>query len=183
MHDPHPPVSGPPQPIGPGGSSGPRYGSLSKAKWAVGDVTEKEIITVTRADLLWRVSVFGPVLLRVDYGTTMRRQFALLRAPLVMTLPGQVFVYAAPVSDQHTGIECTATLTAASSGARAICRHIVTSLPGAVALNNDAVSYFALTASTLTIAGFAVVVPALSAVPLVSGSVLNTGSGYEEFEA
>jgi hypothetical protein len=52
-----------------------------------------------------------------------------------------------------------------------------------VNLDPGAVDFFALTASTLTISGAAVVVPALQIVPLVSGSTLDTGSGFQEFEA
>lgn len=180
--DPRPPVSGPP-PNEVGGSSGATYGTVNRAKWAAGDNEEKQIISTDRSAMLWRISVFGPVTVRIDYGTVMRQPLTLLASPVVMTIPGSASVYVTPSDPEHAAIACKATLTAASAGARAHARKIIDAGAGAVLFEESAVNFVALTASTLTISGIAVVVPALSAVPLVAGSRLDTGSGYQEFEA
>ena len=52
-----------------------------------------------------------------------------------------------------------------------------------IALDDDATFFFPLTCSSLTIAGVAVYVSAFQIVPLVAGSILTSGSGFQEFEA
>ena len=182
---PRPPVSGPaePQPPGAVGNSGVIYGTQQKAVWVAGHrLDERQIIDLRKCDALWRISVFGRVLLRLNYGTQATRQLANLRAPLVITVPGQVTVTAQPLDD--LGTICTVTATQASAGARSICRQLVgTTAPTNLDLHEDAVAFFALTASSLIISGSVVAVPALAVVPLVAGSVLTDGSGFVEYEA
>jgi hypothetical protein len=175
------PVSGPPAqppPQGAVGNTGVVYGTQQRAKWAAGDTKAVQVCDVTKAAALWRFSAFGRVAITIDYGTRGTRQILRVLAPVVITLPGQFTATAQPLDDQ--GTECFVTLTQATAGARSQARNVVG--PGPVNLSDDAVSFVALNACTLTISGVAVAVPALSVVPLVSGSVLNTGSGFQEFE-
>ncbi len=183
LPEPRPPVSGPAerQPAGAVGNTGVVYGTQSRATWAAGDTVAKQVCDALKPASLWRFSAFGNVLLSIDYGTLANRRILNLRAPLVMTIPGQFTATATPVNSE--GAECRVTLTQATAGARSIARVFVDAGAGTVALDEGATDYWALVASTLTIAGVAVAVPALSIVPLVTGSVLLTGSGFQEFES
>ncbi len=178
------PVSGPAQPS-PGGvqnSTGPIYGTQQRPVWAPGDQGARQVCdTSQKAPMLWRFSCFGRVDVVIDYGTLGTRKIFTIRAPVVLTIPGQFTATATPINGE--GTSATITLTQATGGARSIARQFVDAGGGAVALNDDAVDFVALVASTLTISGVAVAVPALAAVPLVVGSTLNTGSGFQEFEA
>lgn len=184
LPEPHPPVSMPAeqQPRGAVGNTGPIYGTQRSKTWQPGERnTPAAMLDLLKTEYLWRISVFGNVLVSVTYGTQATRQIALLRTPLIMTLPGQVTVTVQALD--QTGTECTATATMASAGARAIARQLISADAGAVAVNEDAVDFFALVNSTLNVSSVAVVVPALSVVPLVAGSVLTSGSGLVEYEA
>lgn len=176
------PVSRPPFDPPPGvGNTGYIYGTQQAAVWQPGEVDARQVCDVMKAGALWRFSAFGRVVLTVNFGTQGNRALIALAAPLVLSVPGQLTVTATPVDD--AGASCVVTLTQATAGARSIARRFIDAGAGpALALDDDAVDFFALTASTLTISGAAVVVPALAIVPLVSGSVLNTGSGFQEFE-
>lgn len=170
-----------PVPNGALGNTGEIYGTQQFALWAAGDVTPRQVCDALKPVALWRFSCFGRVKVTIDYGTQGTRKIFELRAPLVITIPGQFTATAEPIDD--TGADCVVTLTQATAGAQPTARRLADATAGAVGLDNGAVRYWALTASTLTIAGVAVVVPALAIVPLVSGAVLNTGSGFQEFEA
>lgn len=178
------PVSGPAQREAPGwnGNTGVIYGTQQFAIWKPGDVGSRQVCDAMKPEALWRFSAFGPVRITIDYGTQGSRKLLSLQAPVVLTIPGQFTATATPLNGTGERV-CAVTLTQATAGARAIARNFVDAGGGAVALDQGAVDYWALTASTLTISGAAVAVPALSIVPLVSGSVLNTGSGFQEFEA
>lgn len=165
----------------PVGDMGTAYGIQQFVNFLPGDVVPKQVIDTRRSEALWRVSVFGNVLLNLAYGTTKKREIFGLQAPLVITVPGQLTVTATPRDD--AGTTCIVTLTYATAGAIANARKFVARAGVDVPLDAGAVRYFALTASTLTISGAAVVVPALQLVPLVAGSVLTGGSGFQEFEA
>lgn len=186
---PVPPVAarpwGPP-PVSAANEMGPSYGVQSLATWAEGESDTKQVIDTLRAGALWRISVFGEVLVNVHYGTQANRHILELQAPVVMTLPGQVSIEVRPVAVPGEGesVSCEVTLTQATAGARPHARKLADASGGVVALDDGAVSFTALTASTLTISGIsAVAVPALSTVPLVAGSTLDTGSGFQEFDA
>lgn len=161
-------------------SVGERFGIQSRAVWAPGNVAPVQVVDSLLALSLWRVSVVGAVLLDIEYGTSARRKFTDIEAPLVLTAPGMVQVYARPADPEHTGIECRVTLTPATAGSFSQCRKLATS---PATLEDGAVRFFALVASTLTISGVATVVPALSTVPLTAGALLTGGSGFQEFEA
>lgn len=183
LPEPRPPVSGPAQhqPAGESMNTGPVYGSQVLRIWKPGDTDVRQICDATKPAALWRFSVFGHVTVQIDYGTLANRQILNLRAPLVMTIPGQFTAEAKPLDGN--GAECRVTLTQATAGARSIARAFVDAGGGTVTLDDGATDYWALSASNLTIAGVVVAVPALSIVPIVSGSVLNTGSGFQEFES
>jgi hypothetical protein len=174
------PVSGypaQPPPLGSVGNTGGVYGTQSSKVWAPGDVTPIQVCDVLKATALWRFSAFGRVRIHISYGTRANRQLIALQAPVVITLPGQFTATATPIDDQ--GAECRVTLTQATAGARSQARKLAT---GPENLADDAIDFVALNACTLTIAGVAVAVPALGVVPLVAGSVLNSGNGFQEFE-
>ena len=180
-----PTTSGPAQqqPFGYQGNSGVIYGTQQRAVWHAGENDERQVLDITKAQALWRVSLFGPFSVTIQYGTQGTHQILSLLAPVVMTFPGQVTITAKPLSAEGERV-CVVTLTQATAGARSIARKLANAGAGpAVTLDPDAVDFFALNACTLTISGVAVAVPALSVVPLVSGSVLNTGAGFQEFEA
>ncbi len=168
-------------PFGALNGTGEIYGTQSSHTWAAGQTDTREICDVTKAPALWRLSVFGNVLVSIGYGTNGNRQILNLQAPCVITLPGQFTARATP--RDNAGTSCVVTLTQATAGALSQARKLADAAGGAVALDEGACRYVALTASTLTISGVAVAVPALAVVPLVSGAVLNTGSGFQEFEA
>jgi hypothetical protein len=168
-------------PGAPVGNMGPQYGIQQSAKWAAGDVVPRQLIDVTKANALWRFSIFGSVLVTVSYGSSKARPIADLLAPVVMTIPGQFTATVRPLNAE--GATAVVTLTEATAGAISQARKVVVRGGADVALDEGAVRYFALTASTLTISGVAAVVPANSSVPLVAGSVLTAGSGFQEFEA
>lgn len=178
-------ISRPGAPAPPGapvGDMGTEYGIQQYGRWAPGETKAKQLIDVRRTDALWRVSAFGNnVSLRLSYGTTKLRTIEGLQSPLVIAVPGQLALTVTPLDD--AGADCIVALTYATAGAIANARKFVDDAGGAAALDAGAVRFFALTASTLTISGAAVTVPACSFVPLVVGSVLNSGSGFQEFEA
>jgi hypothetical protein len=159
------------------GNTGVIYGTQQSAIWQPGDTRARQVCDTLKAGALWRFSAFGRVTITIDYGTQGNRKLLELRAPVVLTLPGQFTATAQPLDD--AGAECRVTLTQATAGARSQARKPAT---GPIALSDDAVSFVALDACALTIAGVAVAVPALQAVPLVAGSVLTSGTGFQEFE-
>jgi hypothetical protein len=174
------PVSGmpaQPPPQGAVGNTGIVYGTQQSTIWKPGATDSRQVCDALKPPALWRFSAFGRVTITIDYGTRANRKILSLRAPVVITLPGQFTATATPLDAE--GAECRVTLTQATAGARSQARKVAT---GPVDLSDDAVDFVALNACTLTIAGIAVAVPALQIVPLVAGSVLNTGSGYQEFE-
>lgn len=174
--EPRPPVSG--HYMGPhDDDNGPTYGTQQRAVWFPGATDTRQVIDAKRSVALWRLSVFGRVDLKITYGTLGTRSVLSVRAPVVMTVPGQLIVDATPIDD--AGTECTVTLTQATAGARSIARQFVT---GPVNLDDGATDFWALTACSLTISGVVVAVPALQIAPLVVGSVLTSGSGFQEFE-
>jgi hypothetical protein len=182
--EPRPPVSGPGEGLSPGasGNTGPIYGIQQFKPWNPGETDARQVCDTIKAFSLWRFSAFGRVLITIDYGTMATRKILQLQAPVVLTIPGQFTATATPID--NLGTDCKVTLTPATAGARSIARQFVDAAAGpAIRLSDDAIDFWALTASTLTISGAAVVVPALAIVPLVAGSSLNTGSGFQEFEA
>lgn len=173
-----------PPPPGSVGNTGETYGTQSRASWQPGENDPRQLCDVVKAESLWRFSAFGAVRISIIYGTLASRQILNLLAPVVMTIPGQFTATAQPVDEDHEGVSCDITLTPATASALEHARSFIDAGAGpALELELGAVRYVALTNSTLTISGAAVAVPALSSVPLVAGALLNTGSGFQEFEA
>jgi hypothetical protein len=162
--------------------TGPTYGFQQSRTIPAGDARSQPVIDEVRAEFLWRFSIFGRVFVRVTYGTLQTRQFVDLLAPVVMTVPGQLNVEVRAV-DPQSETPFSVTVTKATGGARAIARSALDAGAGAVALSDDAAFYTALSVSTLTIAGLPVTVAASQTVPVVAGSSLVTGTGFQEFEA
>lgn len=160
------------------GNTGKIYGTQARVVWDPGDVDPRGVCDSIKALSLWRFSAFGRVTVTISYGTQGTREIRLLRTPLVMTIPGQFTATATPID--NFGTVCTVTLTPATAGSPSIARRFVSA---SGVLDDDAVAFTALTAANLTVAGVAVTASALQIVPLVAGSVLNSGSGFEEFEA
>ena len=178
------PVSPPPSPVPHNphpNQMGPQYGIQSFFQWAAGETDERPVLDSLKTGALWRLSIFGNVTVTLDYGTGHNRSIAGLQAPVVITVPGMLNARVKPRDSE--GTTCVVTLTQATAGAISNARKFVSRGGANVDLDEGACRYFALTASTLTISGAAVVVPALSLVPLVAGSVLTAGSGFQEFEA
>lgn len=174
------PVSGmpaQPPPQGAVGNTGVIYGTQQSTIWKPGATDARQVCDALKPAAMWRFSAFGRCTITIDYGTRANRKILALQAPVVITLPGQFTATATPLDDQ--GAECRVTLTQATAGARSQARKLAT---GPIALSDDAVDFFALDACSLTIAGVVVAVPALQIVPLVAGSVLTSGSGFQEFE-
>jgi hypothetical protein len=165
----------------PVGNVGPEYGIQQAHVWRAGDTKPRDVIDVVKADWLWRFSVFGRVLVDVLYGTRKARAIVALQAPVVLTVPGQLLVTVTPRDDD--GTSCVVSLTPVTASGISQARSFIDDSGGAVSFAEGACRFFALSASALTIAGVAVAVPALAAVPLTAGSVLVTGSGFQEFEA
>lgn len=171
----------PQPPPGSVGNTGEVYGGQVRAIWTPGQHDGRKVLNLLKAEYVWRISVFGRVLLELQYGTLGTRTIPNLRTPLVMTVPGQVTIFAQPLDDE--GTVCSVTATKASAGARAICRQLVGADAGAVDLHEDGADFFALVASSLTISGVVTAVPACTVVPLVAGSSLTSGGGFVEYEA
>lgn len=162
--------------------TGAQYGFQQSRTIPAGDDRPQPVIDEIRSEFVWRFSVFGRVFVRVTYGTNMTRQFVDLLAPVVMTIPGQLNVEVRSVDPQFD-TPFSVTVTKATGGCRAIARSALDAGIGSVALSDDAAFYTALSASTLTIAGLPVSVAASQTVPVVAGSTLLTGTGFQEFEA
>ncbi len=152
-----------------------RYGQQQKEVWAAADQIARPLLDAEPNGELWRLSVIGDVLITVAWGTGARRVLE-LDAPLVADLPGYVSVIAAPRTSG--GATAQVTLTRSSgAGPQEMRRAIL--VPGA--LHDDATRFVAFVASTVTIRGVGVVLAPGESIPLVSGSVLTAGSGFQEF--
>lgn len=180
-------VSGAPAaPPAPGsvGNTGKVHGLQSRRDWAVGESDARPVCDALKAESLWRFSAFGAVYITIIYGTLGSRQIVRLLTPVVMTIPGQFTATAEPVDADHDEpVYCEITLTPTTAQVEHARNFVSAGAGPAIALELGAVRYVALSASTLTISGVSVAVPALSSVPLVAGSTLDTGSGFQEFEA
>jgi len=153
--------------------------------WKAGENKPLDLIDEILAPNLWRVTAFGPENMKADllYGTSATIRASGLALPLRVSVPGQVALICYPVSEEHETLEVRVTVTPATSGGLIELCSIVTRVGADVPLDPNAFRFTALTASTLTIRGTAVVVSALSSVRLVAGSVLTGGTGYQEFDA
>jgi hypothetical protein len=174
------PIPSPPaSPQARAGDAGTPHGWQQSRTIPAGDAREQPCIDEVNAEFLWRFSVFGRVLVRVVYGTSSTREYVDLQAPVVMTVPGKLCV-SVRAADPEEDTPFTVTCTPATGGARSQARRLVDS---AVDFSDDAVSFVALVASTLTVGGQAVTLATGQSVPLIAPSSLVSGAGFEEFEA
>lgn len=162
------------------GNTGKVYGTQARVVWKPGEVDPRGVCDSVKAVSLWRFSAFGRVTITISYGTQGTREIAALRTPLVLTIPGQFTATATPIDDR--GTVCVVSLTPTTAGGHSIARRLVTAVTP-TSLDDDAVAFTALAAANLTVAGVPLSASALQVVPLVAGSVLNSGTGFEEFEA
>lgn len=172
-------TSGPPGEPVYRGNMGEVYGEQSSREIAIGDTNEHQCVDLVRAEFLWRVSVFGPVLARLVYGTLQTREIRDLRTPLVMGVPGQCAIYVRALNPE-AGARYSVTATKATGGARSVARRPLSG-PNAD-FHPDAAFYTAITASSVTTGGLTATVPANITIPVVAGAVLVSGTGFEEFE-
>jgi hypothetical protein len=177
-------VPGSPGPAWPPASrednTGKSHGIQMFPKWKPGEIQKKGVVDDLRALHLWRLVIVGGAAMRVDIKWGTEKTFTLmgLSLPLRCTVPGQLTVDAYPVVAQETEQSVQATLTPATSGGLIELRR-----PAVVgAFDDRAFGYFALTASVLNIRGVVTAVAALQRVPLLAGSSLTSGDGYEEFD-
>lgn len=166
------------------GGVGKVHGIQSICTWDPGDTRPQSPIEEVLAQNLWRVTCFGPENMTADllYGTKANLRVSGIALPFRASVPGQVQIICKPVSVSDVKLEVRASATPATSGGLIELCSLVTRGGADVPLNPDAFRFTALVASTLTIRGVAVAVPALQSVRLVAGSVLTTGTGYQEFD-
>jgi len=167
-------------PASPMHNTGKSHGIQLFPKWAPGETKKKGLVDDLRAANLWRLVIVGGSAMRVDikFGTEKTITLTGLSLPLRCSVPGQLTVEAYPFEAQDTEQSVRATLTPATSGGLIEMRR-----PAAVgAFADEAFAYFALTASVLNIRGIVTAVAALQRVPLLAGSSLTSGDGYEEFD-
>lgn len=152
---------------------GQQHGQQNSITWGVGDTTEQTLVTVEPAAMLWRVSVFGDVLLLVQWGTSGTVSVNQVQAPLVAAFPGRVTVTAVP-RDAAAGATAYATLTPASSpGIHPVFRRVQSVAGPFPAMAHRVV---ALTAANVTVAGVAVALAVGESIPLVDNSALVAGT-------
>lgn len=149
-----------------------QHGQQFAAAWAAGEGGTKPIMTVEPAPALWRVSVFGDLLLRVTWGTSSTLSIDAVQAPFVATLPGRVTIEGRQ-RDPAVATNAFCTLTPASAGQLPVFRTVQT-IPGPLPFCAYRVT--ALTAATVTVAGVAVVLVAGASLPVIDDSSLTAGT-------
>lgn len=155
------------------GKWGPGFqGQQFAASWEPGKNDEKPILTTEPAASLWRVSVFGDVLLRVTWGTVSTFSVENIRAPFVAALPGRVSISAVPRSPGDAN-RCLCTLTPATSGGAPLFRAFADS-PGE--FNRHVYRVTALNAASVEVAGVVVSLSSGESLPVFAGSELLSGS-------
>lgn len=168
-------VSPPPAIPSPGRNDRAASGLQAIGEWEAGESQVIPLIDATRAESLWRVSVFGEVEIELVYGTRATIRLTAI-APFVSDVPGQLTLSAWPL-DPATQTRALATLTPSGAPGLAFARQVI---PGPQALPEAAANYFALTASNVTVAGATLPVAVGQWIPVVAGSVLVSGSGLIE---
>jgi hypothetical protein len=160
-------------------------GQFAPSPWAVGENDVRPLVDVGCAPSLWRVSVFGDLLVTVEYGTSRIRRLEGLSTPLVGHFPGSLRLSAIPRNADHqapvTGLVNLTLVTAA--GANRLMRLVSGAQPipeGVAAVMG------ALDAPTPQINNRGLGVQTLSqTVPtaIADGSAIVQGSAWLFFEA
>lgn len=156
-------------------------GTQQAFTWTGADVEPRPILQHDDAGSgfqLHRLEVWGEnAQAIVSWGTSKDEQI-LVDLPFCATVPGKYAVTGVPTAPNARVSGAAVQVT--SAGSNTVARRLVT---GAATLARQAVSFFALTACTVTVGGTAVAVPALSRVLLVPGSTIAPADvGFEEFE-
>lgn len=159
-------------------SNADSFGFQSRESWDVGKIDERPILSCMAHPVggSWRVTIVGDLKVKAIWGSLGTRNLVEMDAPVIATFPGKVDIFVCPRTDQ--GATALVTVAPAWSGEQRDFRRLVTTPQN---IPDDFAIYRALTASVVTVRGIAVNVPALATLPLVSGSVLTSGTGYLEF--
>lgn len=164
---------------------GKRFGLSSVETWEPGVNDERPVADCILAEHLWRISVFGAVELRLDYGTLGNLTLTGLEAPLVMNIPGQFCLYAQPL-DQTDGrtdtVECRVSITPVTQGCCQSARQLIAYSSGPAIELDPATSFFTIKDSDINFRSIDVPVPAFTRVPLIAGCFLVSGAGFAEYE-
>lgn len=162
------------------GNLGEQYGTQAVARWPVGNARRQVLVDITRAECLWRVSVFGDAILKVSWGTGGSFIVDNVICPLVLTVPGSLTIDAIP-RDNSTPSSAQATLTK-STGSVSI-PSFRQHLTGPAAFVLQVVQVTALTPAVVDVLGTPVAVPVGGTLPIVEGSALTSGTVIAELEA
>lgn len=159
-------------------SNADSYGFQSKETWEPGNTDERPVLSCMAHDAgAWRVTIVGDLIVKAIWGSLGTRNLVQMDAPVIATFPGKVDIFVRPRTGD--GASALVTVAPAYSGEQRDFRRLVAgpNLP----IPADFAVYRALTASVVDVRGTAVAVAALATLPLVSGSVLTSGTGYLEF--
>ncbi len=152
-------------------------GQQQAAAWAVGKDDRKPLVTAEPAAALWRVSIFGDVLIDVTWGTVSTFNISGALAPMVATFPGRVSVTAVP-RDSSTPTRAMCTLTPASSGQLPVFKALQTT---AGPFPDFTWRVTAIDDVILDIFGTAVALAAGESFPVCDGCELTSGQIFTEF--
>lgn len=156
-------------------------GIQSRETWLPGETDERPVIDAQLNESgAWRVSVVGDLVLSASWGSKTSKALTNMDAPCMAVFPGQVTITARPRTSG--GATCLTTLAPAWTGYLTDFRRLTVHPGGGpVPLEEIWSHYQALTASVVDVRGTNVNVPALSRLPLISGSSLVSGAGYLEY--
>jgi hypothetical protein len=156
-------------------------GLQAREEWAAGETEGRPVVDAQlNTSGAWRVSIVGDVVLSAKWGSKGTKHLTNMDAPLMGVFPGQVSITAAPRTSD--GASCIVTLAPAWTGYLTDFRRFIVHPGGAPTPLEPVWSHYqALTASVIDVRGTAVAVPALSRMPLVSGSSHVSGAGYLEY--
>lgn len=163
------------------GEDGPSYGIQQRAQFAVDETKPKPLFSSRRALSLWRISVFGDLLVTFSYGTESSFREFTVRAPCVGFFPGGVQVKAVPrvAAPREEVIE--AMLTATPAFAHGKEQQLLNTAAAGDSFPDNAVRFTATVLSTVNLQGTAVNIGAGDSIALFAGSSLTAGAGIVEF--
>lgn len=156
-------------------------GLQARQEWNAGETDERPVVDAQLNESgAWRVSVVGDLVLSATWGSRANKFLVNMDAPCMAVFPGQVTITARPRTSG--GATCLTTLAPAWTGYLTDFRRLTVHPGGGpVPLEEIWSHYQALTASVVDVRGTNVNVPALSRLPLISGSSLVSGAGYLEY--
>lgn len=159
------------------------YGYQQRHTWEVAEQEPKPLLSIGKADSLWRVSAQGVnVVFQLVWGTKATRRLTNLLSPLVAFIPGACEVNASKVNAQATAsADLTCTPVSGEGNCCQLVRQAFAANPAA-AVPLGAWRFTALVASTVTLQGNAVALAAGASL-VVDDRPGNTilGAGYVDF--